>query len=131
MMKRFVIPFLLVASLSYGTIYDALAQGTPHGNAFQCVTEMFNADRHPDSPRLKQLWYLAFAPAVPWMKISLVQNAAPDEKAERYIIERTANGVIHAENANGLIATFDTRSGALALSNGGRVSIRGSCGLLQ
>jgi hypothetical protein len=111
---------------------EALAHTAPHGEAFQCTTEMFNPDRHPDSPRLKQLWYLAFAPNVPWMKISLVQNAPPDEKAERYAIKSTSNNVIRAENRNGLNAIFDTKSGSLTLrTDDSNVYIKGSCDNLQ
>jgi hypothetical protein len=99
----------------------------PRGAYFQCVTEMVDTDRPADAPHLKQLWHVAFSPERPVMRISLVQNAAPDMKAELYSIKSVSQGVVRAENLNGLMWSFDSKSKSLFSTNNSSVHIKGTC----
>ncbi|WP_430227035.1 hypothetical protein [Paraburkholderia tropica] len=99
------------------------------GGAFQCVTELVNTAT-PDKPHLKQLFYVAYSPDIPWMRISLVQNSESNEKSVHYTIRTVQNGVVNAVNGNGLLAAFDTRSATLRLG-GVNPRIEGTCDRLQ
>lgn len=123
---RLVFGMLLVVQPS---ILFAAPANPMKGGAFQCVTELINTAM-PDQPRLKQLFYVAYSPDAPWMKIALFQNSEPDEKAERYTIQTARNGVISAINGNGLLAAFNTKSLTLRLG-GNNPHMEGACDRLQ
>jgi len=134
-MNKFVriLPIGFLAFALSGTVLanDSVQPPYPKGAYFQCVTEMFDSARPTNTPRLKQLWYVAFAPKRSVMRISLVQNAAPDMKAELYSIKSVSQGVVRAKNQNGVIWSFDSKSKLLFSTNNSSVYIKGTCDRLQ